>query len=155
MMVSTTLPERFHARLLNHTVESALQSIIPGRPPTRKVLDPVNLQFLKVKLRECDQQHPDCWLGNRRYADKPRRLVHLDRQDNKLVARLVNARFIVEPFAALSYVWGDSSAMIRTLTTNKDRFYKNIPLSKVQNRLVEAFALVKNLGLNYIWLDAL
>lgn len=61
-----------------------------------------------------------------------------------------------EPYAALSYCWGDSTReKLRLLTTNLEDLQRGINVSEMARTNSEALEVVRELGIRYLWIDAL
>ncbi|KAH7418998.1 heterokaryon incompatibility protein-domain-containing protein [Cadophora sp. MPI-SDFR-AT-0126] len=86
----------------------------------------------------------------------PKRLIWLGLDVES--ARLVPFPPDVVQYAALSYCWGrarEGEHVFKTDKTTKLEFEHGIPLEDVPRTLKDAFCLTKELGLDYLWVDAL
>jgi hypothetical protein len=83
----------------------------------------------------------------------PKRMIQLGAKAKKakLVATTTN---VTVPYAALSYCWGEGATFMTDKDTQKD-YEKDIPMEELPQTIKDAFCLTKELGLDYIWVDAI
>jgi hypothetical protein len=118
------------------------------------------LAQIKDWLRCCEQNHSECIPTE--HTQLPKRLVdllpgnkHSDHGDH--LALLVFSKDIAEEhpkYTALSYCWGDNRTF-RTTCTTVGAFHQDIPDKGLPRSFAEAFQLTRQLGIRYIWIDAL
>lgn len=92
----------------------------------------------------------------------PKRLIDLLPDNNQdshggLRATLVFSKDIPEPFpryTALSYCWGDKRDF-KTTRATVEAFHQHIPTAELPLTFEDAFQTTKQLGIRYIWIDAL
>lgn len=92
----------------------------------------------------------------------PKRLIDLlpdDGQDShgEPHSKLIFSENILETFpkyTALSYCWGDERNF-KTTRATVEAFHQNIPTTELPCTFKEAFELTRQLGIRYIWIDAL
>lgn len=65
---------------------------------------------------------------------------------------LVNG--IAEPYAALSYCWGQDQ-VFKTTSENKDDVENGIPLSLLPKTITDAIHITRELGIKLLWVDSL
>lgn len=109
---------------------------------------------IKDWLSFCDNWHPTCTRAERLLL--PLRLIDLA-PGSDVSARLVSIHDIASTppaYAALSYCWGTAQTL-RTTRATVRRFLTSLPVNRVPPTISEAFTLTKQLGLRYIWVDAL
>jgi hypothetical protein len=83
----------------------------------------------------------------------PKRMIKLGK--GAKTARLVDIPTnATVPYAALSYCWGENATLMTKNHTLK-KFKKNIPMWKLPQTIKDAFCLTKELGLDYLWVDAI
>lgn len=101
-------------------------------------------------LRECDNFHENCLHENE--YERPSRLVSFDRD----VVRVVHtAIFETMPkYATLSYCWGLKPFMSLTRNT-MESFLDGVYVRDLPQTFRDAIRVAKELGLSYIWIDAL
>jgi hypothetical protein len=105
-------------------------------------------------LRVCESSHPQC--GSRWQCQLPRRLVDLG-VDNFRAFKLVltaslNSNEI--KYTTLSYCWG-ALRFLRTTKETVAAYHDEIPHSELPKTYLDAALITKELGLRYIWIDAL
>lgn len=111
-------------------------------------------------LQDCEQNHPAC--APRHLTSLPKRLIDLlpgNDQDthSKPRAKLVFSENILETFpryTTLSYCWGGERSFKTTIAT-VDAFHQQIPTPELPRTFKEAFETTRQLGIRYIWIDAL
>ena len=85
----------------------------------------------------------------------PTRVIEIVRQSNGCLHRLWETQpGQVEPYAALSYCWGGDQTFKTTRQTLSQYRY-GIPSSNLPQTLQDALAATAQLGLRFIWIDAL
>jgi len=83
----------------------------------------------------------------------PRRLIFLDTEPN--TQRLVQATGSPK-YVALSYCWGpNANEHFKTVPSNLHIMEKSIPHQDLPQTLKDVFSLVRKLGYQYLWIDAL
>jgi hypothetical protein len=134
-----------------------------GMPTLYHVGDPAYSQLLLAWLRDCDDNHVECRKDTRPPGSEanqyPARLIAID----KSCIRLVHTKEIddrhVEPlrYLALSYTWGDRATHRRYFTTAETfkQHCEAIPEKSLPNLFVDALTMTRNLGIKYLWIDAL
>ena len=132
-------------------------------PSLGKINDPEYSQLLLAWLRDCDANHTGCrkdfGSSGTKARQYPARLIAVE---NSFI-RLVDTKDIddrgAEPirYLALSYTWGDRAIHERYFTTTET--YKQhctaIPRKLLPNLFVDALTVTQNLGIRYLWIDAL
>jgi hypothetical protein len=79
-------------------------------------------------------------------------MIHLGERAE--TARLVTPPSPTVSYAALSYCWGENATFMTVKGTLED-FKKDIPMDKLPQTIKDAFCLTRELGLDYIWVDAI
>jgi hypothetical protein len=83
----------------------------------------------------------------------PKRMILLG--EKAKTARLVDIHSNTRvPYAALSYCWGEKATFMTEKHTLSG-FKQNIPMDKLPQTIKDAFCLTKELGLDYLWIDAI
>ena len=126
---------------------------LPTSPASR-------LSQIQRWLRRCEQKHPAC--APKHPTSFPKRLIDLlpdNNQDSQgeLRAKLVFSENIPETFpryTALSYCWGDERNF-KTTRATADAFHQHIPTAELPLTFKDAFETTIQLGIRYIWIDAL
>jgi hypothetical protein len=127
-------------------------------PPVHKMIEkdprcPASLATAACWLRNCMKNHKFCELAleDRR---PPKRLlsVGVENQDLKLVEIDSNSRNI--EWAALSYCWGgEYSLQLNEGTMSKLK--DGVSVGTLDATIMDAILVTRELGLSYIWIDAL
>jgi len=84
----------------------------------------------------------------------PTRVLDLRRFRSGREVRLVTSDGCEGSFVALSYLWG-SSKPFRTTQANLKQHMRNVPLHELPQTYLDAVMLVANIGVDYLWIDAL
>jgi len=69
--------------------------------------------------------------------------------------RLIITNSTLGHYAALSYCWGVEPQPLITTKSNIETLYDNIPTLSLAKTIQEAIFVVRQLGLRYIWIDAI
>ncbi|KAK0716662.1 heterokaryon incompatibility protein-domain-containing protein [Apiosordaria backusii] len=109
------------------------------------------LELASKWLRKCMDEHPECPSANPKYF--PKRVVDVG-QD---IPRLIEEPHVaVGPYVALSYCWGpDPHTQLKTKSDNLEAHKQRIPLSTMPLTLKHAIHVTRQLGFQYLWIDAL
>ncbi|KAJ4295421.1 hypothetical protein N0V90_007433 [Kalmusia sp. IMI 367209] len=111
--------------------------------------DAVNaLKNVKGWLEECSQNHENCIKPDPAFM--PTRLVQIS---PKYCLREMREPK-TEPYAALSYCWGGDQ-VFKTTTQMLPRYLEAIDPTQLPQTLQDAIYVAQQLGLQYIWIDAL
>jgi hypothetical protein len=107
--------------------------------------------------KECSA-HKKCALSPTRkvpgrWPELPTRILEL-RSDDPNRLRLVDGKGKTGPYVALSYCWGISQALTTTKLTLAQR-RREIVLGDMPQTLQDALFIAQQLGIPYIWIDAL
>jgi hypothetical protein len=108
---------------------------------------------IKGWLNTCTQNHTnDCVrLGS---SVLPKRLIHFE--DSPRTERLVLVNHFEDAprYVALSYCWGREENF-KTVSTNLPDMERGIPYAELPQTLKDVFQMVRLLGFQYLWIDAL
>lgn len=129
----------------------------PMRLPGKDTLSNANLERINGWVHECEKQHVKCRSEN--LSALPTRVISVGsmqgaRKPHLLVTDRRPARYV-----ALSYCWGPQPGkpgkypLLRS--SNFQYLLQEIPLLLMPQILQDAVEVVKELGLEYIWIDAL
>ncbi|KAH8665669.1 heterokaryon incompatibility protein-domain-containing protein, partial [Ilyonectria robusta] len=102
-------------------------------------------------LSNCLHKHPNC-TATRAGGRLPKRV--LDLQGDRVVLH-VPIGSDIEAYATLSYCWGSSGVPLKTTSANFEDHCRGIPLEAFPETLRDAICFVKELGIQYLWVDAL
>ncbi|KAF2124326.1 HET-domain-containing protein [Dothidotthia symphoricarpi CBS 119687] len=78
----------------------------------------------------------------------------IDVGDGTNPPRIYSSAAELEPYAALSYCWGQGQNL-RLLSTNRDKFHSGISLSLLPRTIADAITITRRMGVKYLWVDAL
>jgi hypothetical protein len=107
----------------------------------------------RIALEYCHDHHPGCQKPEAGYV--PLRLIRLWKEDNALGCQLQQMQVPTEaPYATLSYCWG-SSDHFRTTSSNLEEHTRLITFHDLPLTLQHAIIVTHDLGLQYIWIDAI
>jgi hypothetical protein len=103
-------------------------------------------------------QHSSC--GSKGSTSLPTRLLDVNKEQDALDEiniRLVETKNQKGIYACLSHCWGKSGSKTRLQTTKStiDRHKDGIPLSEFPKTFCDAIIFVRELGIQYIWIDSL
>jgi hypothetical protein len=104
-------------------------------------------------LKYCLAHHRGCQKPEASYV--PLRLVRLWRQDNALCCQLQHTQVPQEvQYATLSYCWGNSHHF-HTTSSNLEDHMRGVTFEELPLTLQHAIIVTYDLGLQYIWIDAI
>jgi hypothetical protein len=63
--------------------------------------------------------------------------------------------YIEDPYAILSYCWGDSQHLLKTTSTSLNKRKKGIPLAQLPKTIRDAIYITRELAIDYLWVDSL
>ena len=100
----------------------------------------------------------ECLRTHTVYSNEGNFPVRLIDTETRFPIRTVRLRWSEEgeigPYVALSYCWGGMQSLITKRETAQD-FTDGIPASMIPKTLLDAINITHELGLRYIWIDAL
>lgn len=123
------------------------------RPPNPYVFSAEAFAKARGWIEECDGNHPQCRATGP--TKLPTRILEVSSDDKDISVRLVESHGEEAHYAALSYVWGDPKQQCMTTISNLDDHFSNIPLQNLPNSVADAVSCTHQLGLKYLWVDAL
>src|SRR3954468_904454 len=101
-------------------------------------------------LHDCYSHHEYCALSRTSFT--PTRVIDVGEVDG--LPRLIEPDAQSGHYAALSYCWGKDQS-VKTTTGNIENFFKQLPVSELQQTLKDAILTTRELGLQFLWIDAL
>ncbi|KAK8877645.1 HET-domain-containing protein [Apiospora arundinis] len=117
--------------------------------PSANFREMKSLDMVKKWLRYCDDNHPSCRIKEQ---PRPTRLIYLGSDKLRLV--LTREMDQIPSYATLSYCWGlEPFTMLRRDTF--DAFMDEISASELPKTFGDAIHIARELGISYIWIDAL
>ncbi|EWG55534.1 hypothetical protein FVEG_17540 [Fusarium verticillioides 7600] len=137
-------------RPLDETETSHVIKTIPGKHAS--TMNEQNLQLARKWIKGCNRSHPICKEFQSRQPNwRPTRLIHIGSktQQPRLVAPSKPVSYL-----ALSYCWGtDNTVTLTEATLNP--FQNELPLSSLPSTIRDAITTTRDLGYEYLWVDAL
>ncbi|KAL2874394.1 hypothetical protein SGCOL_010478 [Colletotrichum sp. CLE4] len=117
---------------------------------------PASLTLASSWLQDCLANHPSCRQTALASA-LPTRVIDVGTNKDLHEPRLVESRGASGTYAALSYCWGDpaSHPAFKTTRLNFTAHQDAMPYADMPPTLRDAVAITRNLGLQYLWIDAL
>jgi hypothetical protein len=132
------------------------QAVLPVRTSVygRDSAIPTNecLAVVQKWISSCLDEHEQCQKHNLPQT-YPTRLLELEGSDLRLVFPQNDKP--LGPYAALSYCWGPNPSFIRLTADNLQRFRIGLPCTSLPIAFQEAVLILKELGIRYLWIDAL
>ncbi|OHE99076.1 heterokaryon incompatibility protein [Colletotrichum orchidophilum] len=116
---------------------------------------PASLTLASTWLQDCLESHPSCRQAATA-SQLPTRVIDVGTAGLR-EPHLVESRGASGAYAALSYCWGDPAAhpAFKTTRLNLGAHQEAIPCDSMPPTLRDAVAITRNLGLRYLWIDAL
>lgn len=107
---------------------------------------------MKSWISACDHEHVRC--GNVKDKPLPTRVIDVGCGDGSKQPRLYNSANDCGKYVALSYCWGHTE-QLRTMRASLEEHQRRIDLAALSLTVRQAVELTRNLGLRYLWVDAL
>lgn len=112
---------------------------------------------LRRRLQYCLAHHNNC--KDTFSSIRPRRYLSIgcstDPTIKVIQAQNLNKRLgVTEPYAALSYCWGQDQ-MFKLTSLNMTDMEDNIPLSLLPKTITDAIRITRELGIKLLWVDSL
>ncbi|KAK4203973.1 heterokaryon incompatibility protein-domain-containing protein [Triangularia verruculosa] len=140
-----------------------------GLPVVLSTGSPENFELLTTWLKDCDINHPNCYLDNdtsRRSHTLPTRLLDLgtcnDEVDQSSILLFLSSSLVAKKeeirYIALSHPWGDSRKHVHfstTATNVNSHLTTGISLSHLPQTFRDAVTVTRALGIRYLWVDSL
>ncbi|KAJ4012729.1 hypothetical protein NW752_005998 [Fusarium irregulare] len=115
----------------------------------------------KYWMLQCDRCHIQCKVRSQTQPPPrvlPTRLIDVGSIDREELPRL----YVPNPadhggleYAALSYAWGSDPTFAKTTASNLDEMTKGLPWNMLAKTIQDAILFTRNLGIGYLWVDAL
>lgn len=115
------------------------------------------IQLARKWLHDCEFNHVSCRQSSNGDAQFPTRVLAAgvgDEESEEVKVRLTQGIDCSGHYAALSYCWGPDRDLILTENTEQ-RLRDGYPLSEFPATLKDAINVTRDLGIPYIWIDAL
>ncbi|PMD50967.1 HET-domain-containing protein [Hyaloscypha bicolor E] len=125
---------------------------INRRPRIYDIASESSFQMTKEWLSTCHSSHDSCPPMN--LVQLPTRVIDVGTSTSDQ-QRLITTNSILGNYAALSYCWGGEPQPLITSKSNVETLSNNIPTSLLAKTIREAIFVTRQLGLRYIWIDAI
>ncbi|EWG41181.1 hypothetical protein FVEG_03337 [Fusarium verticillioides 7600] len=133
---------------------SAAGSRTPGRICTAEYEPNSYLTLIRGFLNRCTKSHQAC--GAEKTYDMPTRVIDVGNAAQKEPPRLVvTDQSMKEKYLALSYCWGPGTDTFTLNHKTMKDMLKDIDESRLVAAHRDTIALARQLGIRYIWIDAL
>ncbi|RBR05622.1 hypothetical protein FVER53590_03337 [Fusarium verticillioides] len=133
---------------------SAAGSRTPGRICTAEYEPNSYLTLIRSFLNRCTKSHQAC--GAEKTYDMPTRVIDVGNAAQKEPPRLVvTDQSMKEKYLALSYCWGPGTDTFTLNHKTMEGMLKGIDESRLVAAHRDTTALARQLGIRYIWIDAL
>lgn len=126
------------------------------RPIREKADCEKNVELIKRWIKDCQDSHEECpsKAHNENLLGLPARILDVGPEDGSLEPRLFQTNSSSGSWAALSYCLG-KTPFLKLLGENIKDFEDGIPMASIPRTLQDAIHLTRQLGLKYLWIDAL
>ncbi|KAF4445695.1 hypothetical protein F53441_10601 [Fusarium austroafricanum] len=112
-------------------------------------------EIIQPWLNGCLKDHPECrTTSGDETSNYPKRLIFVGNSNGDTL-KLVEIGTQRPPYLILSYCWGSTNASARTTYRNLQARLDRMDLSKLPRTVQDAIKLTRNMGKEYIWIDAL
>ena len=117
------------------------------------------LRFLKDRVKECDEQHPQCHTAQRGTNWYPTRLIDVGTASDPANRGVVKLIITVETppqgsYASLSHCWGNAQ-MKRLEQKSLEPMKEEILLSQLPKTFRDTVVVCHALNIRYVWIDSL
>lgn len=115
-------------------------------------------------ISECFERHVSCNSGkvgpDSAANALPTRVIDLSPTNGSsraclFITKDASAQVHLQPYIALSHRWSSGSLNVVTTQANLQHMVEEIPQSRLPRTYLDAFEITRNLGVRYIWIDAL
>ncbi|KAJ4987603.1 hypothetical protein SVAN01_06916 [Stagonosporopsis vannaccii] len=108
--------------------------------------------LIKAWLQQCIGRHEPCNVDLGGY--RPSRLLDLEANLNADIRLVLTSDTGVQPYATLSYSWGDSASVLLT-EDSIEAFQAHIDIGTLPRTIRHAIRVCRALQIRYLWVDAL
>lgn len=151
-LLSISIPKNLFANRLEFRAYCESGSQLDGHLPEIVIRDDRDKEALFDKIRNvCRQYHDGV------HNPIPTRLLNVSRQRDMVFLEegdSAGSDVAGSPYAALSYNWGSSITVVTT-KENYSEHASGISVSSLPQTLQDAIKVTRELGLTYLWIDAL
>lgn len=108
---------------------------------------------VRAWIQNCEVKHVHC--GVPQCPRLPSRVIDIGVLDSYEDIKLVLNAGRSAQYLALSYCWGAGTTMIQTTSSSLETWNKGIPWQRLPRTFQDAVVITRELGLQYLWIDAL
>jgi hypothetical protein len=112
----------------------------------------IDFDLIRTWIDTCTKEHKKCWVDTEVWY--PSRLLHLDRH-TKIVKLIITKHMHLEGrYMTLSHRWGPTS-YVQLESSTMAQLQNKVDVSGLPKIFQDAMALAYDLGIQYLWIDAL
>ena len=126
---------------------------ITTRPINPEMGTPASVEVVKGWIRHCTQSHPLC-PASQSIPRLPTRVIDVGDSAKGEQPRIFTTNGLMGEYACLSYCWGGPQPVTLTKATLRE-MQKILSLNDLPNSLQDSVWWTRQLGLRYLWIDAL
>ncbi|CZR66894.1 uncharacterized protein PAC_16795 [Phialocephala subalpina] len=131
--------------------DSIIAEIVTARELDYAVNSPRVQDQIHTWLLDCDG-HEKC--GRMERSVLPTRVIEVSPEEHSETPRVLETKGMIDYYAALSYCWGlDQKGL--TTTSNLDSRLQRLDMNELSRTLQDAIHTTRNIGMKYLWIDAL
>jgi hypothetical protein len=135
-------------------VDDPGSEFVPAAPPHAMVSSGTPVDLIHEWRRECREEHSKCQARVSKQTHRPRRLLNVTTHRRGFVQLEEFSSSEIIAYAALSYCWGGRQSLV--LTTERLRLRElSFAMESLPQTITDAITTVDDLGMMYIWVDAL
>jgi hypothetical protein len=142
MFLSTMLTEQEHPK----------SPLICGQEITTGPSSPYNFEDVRTWIQNCTKAHPKCPKAEDTIL--PTRLIDVGSHEGRDPSLVITDNKALGKYLALSYCWGSSKPFVTT-ADNINSHLAQIPLASLPKTMQDAITITRNIGMQYLWIDAL
>lgn len=124
-----------------------------NRPLPHDLTSKLVSERLRQWLQKCHDLHDSCPKQNK--SRLPLRTIDVGTGPESSISLHINPKNDCAAYAAPSYCWGQSMQNAITTRENLEKRIHNICIKKLPRTLQDAITVTRQLGLRYLWVDAI
>ncbi|KAF2808877.1 HET-domain-containing protein [Mytilinidion resinicola] len=113
------------------------------------------LSSVRTWIETCKADHPACGSSRKAPTTLPTRVIDVGQANEIDSIRLIETDGKQGEYAALSYCWGTSGSNYGTTINSLEEHKERIPWNRLARTIQEAILVTRELGLQYLYVDAL
>ncbi|KAL9616493.1 MAG: hypothetical protein Q9160_008636 [Pyrenula sp. 1 TL-2023] len=114
-----------------------------------------DISLINEWLQRCEERHTACKKLNSLPSPLPTRVINVRSQTESGLPFLQITNSLPAQYVALSYVWGPAGHEVLLTHESIGELQKSIDITRLSKTFVEAIQLTRDLGIQYLWTDAL